>query len=140
MRDMRPRLTRRTTDLHVGCTGEPVSQLRRALYVKMQARARCMDPRSTVGHGREATSLARGTRRGRKRGIPMYAPDEHTAFWRSVVMGRLITPWEYRHRRAVAGMRCAAGGFHLGIGVVLLSLGQRAGTDRERRTCYRWAA
>lgn len=55
-------------------------------------------------------------------------------------MKRLITPFEYRHLRAVAGVRLAAGGFHLGIGVVLLSLGHRAGTGRERRTCYRWAA
>jgi hypothetical protein len=55
-------------------------------------------------------------------------------------MRRLITPWEYRHLHAVAGARFAAGGFHLGIGVVLLSLGRRAGTDRERRKCYGWAA
>ena len=69
----------------------------------------------------------------------MDAPQEPSAFWRSV-MTRLITPWEYRHLHAVAGVRFAAGGFHLGIGVVLLSLGHRAGTGRERRKCYRWAA
>jgi hypothetical protein len=69
----------------------------------------------------------------------MHAPDGTTTPSRPV-MGRLTTPWEYRHLRAVAGVRLAAGGFHLGIGVVLLSLGQRAATDRERRKCYGWAA
>jgi hypothetical protein len=69
----------------------------------------------------------------------MDAPDSDTTPSRSV-MRRLITPWEYRHLDAVAGVRFAAGGFHLGIGVVLLSLGHRAGTDRERRKCYGWAA
>ncbi len=69
----------------------------------------------------------------------MAAPNEHTAFWR-FVMRRLITPFEYRHLRAVAGVRFAAGGFQLGIGLVLVSLGRRAGSGRERRKCYRWAA
>ena len=69
----------------------------------------------------------------------MNAPDDNAAASRSV-MRRLITPWEYRHLHAVAGVRFAAGGFHLGIGVVLLSLGHRAGTGQERRKCYRWAA
>ncbi len=69
----------------------------------------------------------------------MHAPDDDTAPSR-FVMRRLITPWEYRHLHAVAGVRFAAGGFHLGIGVVLLSLGRHAETDRERRKCYRWAA
>jgi len=53
---------------------------------------------------------------------------------------RLITPWEYRHLHAVANVRFAAGGFQLGIGLVLLSLGRKAGTDQERRKCYRWSA
>jgi hypothetical protein len=71
----------------------------------------------------------------------MHAPDDDTTPSRSVtVMRRLIRPWEYRHRRAVAGVRFAAGGFNLGIGLVLVSLGRSAGTDRERRKCYGWAA
>jgi len=53
---------------------------------------------------------------------------------------RLISPWEYRHLRAVAGVRFAAGGFQLGIGLVLLSLGRKAGTDSERRKMYRLSA
>ena len=71
----------------------------------------------------------------------MHAPDDNTTPSRSVTgMRRLIRPWEYRHRRAMAGVRFAAGGFDLGIGLVLFSLGRSAGTDRERRKCYRWAA
>jgi hypothetical protein len=71
----------------------------------------------------------------------MHAPDDSTAPSRSVtVMRRLIRPWEYRHRRAVAGVRFAAGGFNLGIGLVLLSLGRSAGTSQDRRKCHRWAA
>ncbi len=71
----------------------------------------------------------------------MHAHDDNTTPSRSVtVMRRLIRPWEYRHRRAVAGVRFAAGGFNLGIGLVLLSLGRNAGTDRERRKYYALAA
>ena len=67
----------------------------------------------------------------------MHAPDDSTTPSRSVtVMRRLIRPWEYRHRRAVAGVRFAAGGFSLGLGLVLLSLGRSAETDRDRRKCY----
>jgi len=69
----------------------------------------------------------------------MHAPDDGDTPSRSV-MRRPITPWEYRHLRAVAGIRLAAGGFHLGIGVVLLGLGRRAETARDRRKCYGWAA
>lgn len=69
----------------------------------------------------------------------MDAPNEHTVFWESGVR-RLIPPWERRHLHALASVRFAAGGFHLGIGVVLLSLGRRAGPGRERRKCYGWAA
>ncbi len=69
----------------------------------------------------------------------MHAPDDSTTPSRSVVR-RLITPWEYRHRRAVASARFAAGGFTLGIGTVLLSLGHSAGTGQERRKCYGWGA
>ena len=43
-------------------------------------------------------------------------------------MRRLITPWEYRHLDAVTSVRFAAGGFHLGVGLVLLFLGRRAET------------
>lgn len=71
----------------------------------------------------------------------MHAPDDSSTRSRSVtVMRRLIRPWEYRHLRAAAGVRFAGGGFNLGIGLVLLSLGRSAGTDRERRKCYGWAA
>ena len=56
------------------------------------------------------------------------------------VMRRLIRPFEYRHLHAVGGMRLAAGGFQLGVGLVLVSLGRQAKTDRERRKCYGWAA
>ncbi len=69
----------------------------------------------------------------------MHAPDDSTSPSRSG-MRRLIRPWEYRHRRAAAGVRFAAGGFLLGIGLVLLSLGRSARTDRERRKCYGFAA
>jgi low temperature requirement protein LtrA len=51
-----------------------------------------------------------------------------------------MSPWEYRHLRAVGSVRLAAGGFQLGIGLVLVSLGRKAGTDRERRKCYGFAA
>jgi hypothetical protein len=67
----------------------------------------------------------------------MHAPDDSTTPSRSVtVRRRLIRPWEYRHRRAVAGVRFAAGGFSLGLGLVLLSLGRSAETNRDRRKCY----
>jgi hypothetical protein len=56
------------------------------------------------------------------------------------VMRRLIRPFEYRHLHAVGGVRLAAGGFQLGVGLVLISLGRQARTDRERRKCYGWAA
>jgi hypothetical protein len=53
---------------------------------------------------------------------------------------RLISPWEYRHLHGFANLRFAAGGFQLGVGLVLLSLGRQAATDPERRKCYRWSA
>lgn len=59
---------------------------------------------------------------------------------RHSVMRRLIRPFEYRHLHAVGGVRLAAGGFQLGVGLVLVSLGRQARTDRERRKCYGWAA
>lgn len=71
----------------------------------------------------------------------MNAPDDSITPSRSVtVLRRLIRPWESRHLRAVADVRFAAGGFNLGVGLVLLSLGRKAGTDRERATCYGWSA
>jgi len=69
----------------------------------------------------------------------MRAPDDSTSPSRSG-LGRLIRPWEYRHLHAVANVRFAAGGFQLGIGLVLLSLGRSAGTDQERRKMYRLSA
>jgi hypothetical protein len=69
----------------------------------------------------------------------MRASDDSTALSHPV-MRRLITPWEYRHIHAIAGIRFAAGGFQLGIGLVLLSLGRQAETDRERRKMYRLSA
>jgi hypothetical protein len=55
-------------------------------------------------------------------------------------MHRLIGPWEYRHLRVSGATRVAAGGFQLGLGLVLLSLGRSAGTDQERRKMYRLSA
>lgn len=69
----------------------------------------------------------------------MNAPNDNTTPPRPG-MRRLITPWEYRHLRAVTSVRFAAGGFHLGVGLVLLSLGRRAETGPERRKCFGWAA
>lgn len=68
----------------------------------------------------------------------MHAPDDSAAS-RSGIR-RLISPWEYRHRRVIGNVRFTAGGFQLGVGLVLLSLGRKAETDGERRTCYRWSA
>jgi len=79
----------------------------------------------------------------------MHAPDDNTApeglrgWWASPPrsgMHRLISPWEYRHLRVSGATRIAAGGFQLGIGLVLLSLGRSAGTDQERRKMYRLSA
>ncbi len=53
---------------------------------------------------------------------------------------RLISPWEYRHLRACGAGRLAAGGFQLGIGLVLVSFGRSAGTDQERRKMRRLSA
>lgn len=69
----------------------------------------------------------------------MHAPDDSTAPARSG-MARLIRPWECRHLDAAANVRFAGGGFTLGVGLVLLSLGNKAGTGRERRKCYGWSA
>jgi hypothetical protein len=49
---------------------------------------------------------------------------------------RLISPWEYRHLPLSGVTRAAAGGFQLGIGLALVSLGRQAETDRDRRKMY----
>jgi len=69
----------------------------------------------------------------------MPAPDDSTTPSGSSILRRLIRPWEYRHARAVGSVRFVAGGFQLGLGLVLVSLGRRAETDQERRKCFRWA-
>jgi hypothetical protein len=79
---------------------------------------------------------AAGTAAG---GIPMCAANDSTTPPRSGLR-RLITPWEYRHLHAVAGLRFVGGGFTLGIGTVLLSLGRQAGAAQERRKCYGWGS
>jgi hypothetical protein len=55
-------------------------------------------------------------------------------------MHRLINPWEYRHLGVSGATRGAAGGFQLGIGLVLVSLGRQAETGLERRKMYRLSA
>jgi hypothetical protein len=72
-------------------------------------------------------------------GITMRAGKENSTPSASVLR-RLVTPWERRHSQAAANVRFTAGGFQLGVGLVLLSLGRKAGTDRERRKCYAWSA
>jgi hypothetical protein len=56
------------------------------------------------------------------------------------LMRRTMLPWEYRHLRAIASVRFAAGGFTLALGLVLLSLGLQAKTSQDRRKCYGLAA
>jgi hypothetical protein len=79
----------------------------------------------------------------------MDTPNDNTAakglrgWWLSPPrpgLHRLISPWEYRHLGISGVTRAAAGGFQLGIGLVLLSLGRSAGTDQERRKMYRLSA
>jgi hypothetical protein len=79
----------------------------------------------------------------------MNAPKDNTAakglrgWWLSPPrpgMRRLISPWEYRHLGVSGVTRAAGGGFQLGIGLVLLSLGRSAGTGQERRKMYRLSA
>jgi hypothetical protein len=53
----------------------------------------------------------------------MYAPTGHVTPPRSVLMRLLVRPWEYRHPRACAGFRFAAGVWNLLLGVLLLSYG-----------------
>src|SRR5260370_19589635 len=72
-------------------------------------------------------------------GIPMHAPEDSTTPLQSL-MRRTMWPWEYRHLRAVASVRFAAGGFTLALGLLLLSLGRQAETGHDRRKCYGVAA
>ena len=69
----------------------------------------------------------------------MRTPDDSAATSHPVLR-RLISPWEYRHLHAFMAMRFAGGGFQLGIGLVLVSIARKAGTDAERRKFYRLAA
>lgn len=69
----------------------------------------------------------------------MRARDDSSAPSRSGLR-RLVTPWEYRHIHTVAAVRFTSGGFQLGVGLVLVSLGSKAGTNEERRKAYGWAA
>lgn len=69
----------------------------------------------------------------------MHAQDDSTTPLQSL-MRRTMLPWEYRHLRAVASVRFAAGGFTLALGLVLISLGRQAETSQDRRKCYRLAA
>jgi hypothetical protein len=69
----------------------------------------------------------------------MHAPDNDSTPSRSGLT-RLMAPWEYRHPHASMAARFAGGGFQLGVGLVLISLGRKAETDAERRKCYKFAA
>ena len=79
----------------------------------------------------------------------MNAPNDNTAakglrgWWLSPPrpgLHRLISPWSTATSASSGVTRAAAGGFQLGIGLVLLSLGRSAGTDQERRKMYRLSA
>jgi signal transduction histidine kinase len=51
------------------------------------------------------------------------APGDNAAPPRSILMRLVVRSWEYRHPRAWAGFRFAAGVWNLGLGVLLLSNG-----------------
>jgi low temperature requirement protein LtrA len=71
----------------------------------------------------------------------MHAPDDNTtAPAGSAILRRLVRPWEARHARTIGSVRFVAGGFQLGLGIVLLSLGRKAETEQDRRKCFRWSA
>jgi hypothetical protein len=76
----------------------------------------------------------------------MSAPNDNSAaqglreWWQSPPrsgLHRLISPWEYRHLRVSGATRVAAGGFQLGIGLVLVSIARSAETDQQRRKMRR---
>lgn len=73
----------------------------------------------------------------------MYGQNDNTApkglrgWWASPSrsgMRRIISPWEYRHLRAWAGVRIAGGVVLTGLGVITLTLG---GDDGKT---YGWTA
>lgn len=69
----------------------------------------------------------------------MQAPDDG-ATPSYPALRRLIGRWEYRHLHASMALRFTGGGFQLGVGLVLVSLGRKAASRAEQRKCYRWAA
>jgi hypothetical protein len=69
----------------------------------------------------------------------MHPSDGKTGHSRSGLT-RLMTPWEYRHPLPSMAARFAGGGFQVGIGLALVSLGRKAETDAERHKCYKLAA
>ena len=69
----------------------------------------------------------------------MHATDDSITPLQSF-MRRTMLPWEYRHLRAVASVRFAAGGFTLALGLVLVSIGRQAETDKDRRKYFGLAA
>jgi hypothetical protein len=69
----------------------------------------------------------------------MHPSDGETGPTRSGLT-RLMTSWEYRHPLGSMAARFAGGGFQLGIGLALVSLGRKAETDAERRKCFTLAA
>ena len=69
----------------------------------------------------------------------MHAPDDSTTPLQSL-MRRTMSPWEYRHLRAVASVRFAAGGFTLALGLVLLSIARQTQTANDKRKYYVLAA
>src|SRR5690242_1568140 len=74
----------------------------------------------------------------------MDTPNDNTAakglrgWWLSPPrpgLHRLISPWEYRHLGVSGVTRAAAGGFQLGIGLVLLLLGVARAPTRSGAKC-----
>ncbi len=57
----------------------------------------------------------------------MYAPTDNLTPSRSVLMRLLVRSWEYRHPRAWASFRFAAGVWNLFLGVLFLSYGYGVG-------------
>jgi hypothetical protein len=57
----------------------------------------------------------------------MYAPTDNVPSSRPVLMRFLVRSWEYRHPRAWAAFRFAAGIWNLILGVLLLAYGYWVG-------------
>jgi hypothetical protein len=51
----------------------------------------------------------------------MYAPNDNVTPRQPLAMRILVRSWEYRHPRAWAGFRFAAGAWNLFLGVLLLA-------------------